>query len=134
MPRSSARRSPITTTWATFSGTPEASSLALISGPMPVTSPSIRPMTGLSMCRGSRSADCQQLGQVADALQLLEVEYHVYDPVGFCPRELTPGGALAEFSRQLVVAHRVGRAALAEIRPPADLAAVGELDVDNRGH
>ncbi len=45
-PSSSTRASPITTTRAPLLYLPAASSLALISGPMPVMSPSISPMTG----------------------------------------------------------------------------------------
>src|SRR5712691_6145850 len=46
-PSSSTRASPITTTRAPLLYLPPARSLALISGPMPVMSPSISPMTGV---------------------------------------------------------------------------------------
>src|SRR6185503_1880461 len=130
MPRSSTRLSPITTTLARSFVTPEASSLALISGPMPVTSPSMRPMTGFFMSRFPG----EEAGEFADAFQLFQVENHVHDLVGIGFRQLTPGSALAELAGEFFIAHRVGGAAFAEIGAAADFPAAREFDVDDSGH
>src|ERR1700712_5356970 len=85
---------------ATSLSLPLASRPALISGPMPVTSPSIRPRTGRSVAVMRKCS--HQAGYRRQRLEVAHHRDHVFGALLREPREL---GVLAELVGHVVVAH-----------------------------
>src|SRR6266851_10123335 len=84
----------------------------------------------------TRSSDfpAQQARELAHILELFDLPGQLEDLVRLGARQAAPDGALPELLLELRVAHWIGRASLAEVRPALDHGPVVELDLDQRRH
>src|SRR6266540_6669838 len=76
----------------------------------------------------------QQRGELANVGQRVDAPDRVEHPLRMRAIKAAPLRALPELVGELVVAHRIGRTALAEIGRPTHGRAIVELDFDDRRH
>ena len=72
--------------------------------------------------------------QAVDRRQCFKIAHEGNNVVGSRACDLGMRATIAKFVGNLVIAHGIGRAALAEIGPAGNFAAVRKFDVDDRRH
>src|SRR5690349_14307603 len=88
----------------------------------------------VSKSRTAKPSNTEKPAELADVGERFDPPQRVENPFGALGRHAPPGGALPELVGELRIAHRIRRAALAEVGATRDVAAVGKLDVDDRRH
>src|SRR5689334_7040415 len=76
----------------------------------------------------------EQPRELAHVVERLDLPDEIDDPSSRRRIDAAPLRALEEFPLELAVAHRIDRAALAEVGPSLETRAGGELDLDDRRH